>query len=91
MYIKITRTPLSGSISAFSAFSSHDGKTWTLIANSKATLTVRTPTMLAGLVVSSGMASVSNTAAFDHVTLSGVVAADHRPPFAHNPQGARGN
>jgi hypothetical protein len=47
--------------------------------------------MLAGLVVSSGMASVSNTAAFDHVTLSGVVAADHRPPFAHNPQGARGN
>jgi hypothetical protein len=46
--------------------------------------------MLAGLVVSSGVATANNTAAFDHVALSGVVAADHRPPFAHNPQGLRG-
>jgi len=68
-YIKIQNTGTS-----WSAYTSPDGITWTLITGSTQTLANLTGTFLVGLTVCSHNNGVLNTSTFDSVTISGTGA-----------------
>jgi hypothetical protein len=76
VYLKVTR---SGN--TFSAYTSSDGATWTLIAGSTFTFNPGTA-LLAGLAATSHNAGVVGTAAFDDVQVSGSTSPPPPPPPA---------
>jgi hypothetical protein len=62
-YLKVSRTGTT-----FSAYSSSDGSTWTLIPGSTTTLNL-SPTLLAGLAVTAHANGVLNTVTVAHIAL----------------------